>query len=128
MNRARGPIDTIRFGQNNKQFFCAFTGDIPSLKHCDKFHIIIEPFQTQFEIPLTALCNTKRFMSEFNGIKLEVACDIWIVLRIDFTALDVREVQLRFEIEQNGSIIQILPGYGELEVDLETTYAENWFA
>ncbi len=127
MNRARGPIDTIRFGQNKKQFFCAFTGDISTLKNCDKFHIIIEPLQTQFEIPFAALCSTKRFMSESNGVKLEVACDMWLALSIDFTALDAREIQLRFEIEHNSSIIQMLPGYGELEIDLETTYAENWF-
>jgi len=128
MNRARGPIDTIRFGQNKKQFFCAFTGDISTLKHCDKFHIIIEPLQTQFEIPFTELCSTKRFINdESNGIKLEIDCDMWLVLSIDFTAHDIREIQLRFEIEQNGSIIQMLPGYGELEIDLETTYEENWF-
>jgi len=127
MDRVRGPIETIRFGHNEKQFFCAFVGDISALQHCDKLHIIIEPFQTRFEIPFATLCNTKKYLTESNGVKLEVACGTWLELSLDFSALDAKEIQLRFEIERDGIITQTLPGYGELEVDLKTTYAENWF-
>jgi len=74
-----------------------------------------------------SLYGAKKFFAESNNTKLEVACNTWLELSIDFSALDAREIQLRFEIEQEGMIIQTLPGYGELEVDLETTYAENWF-
>jgi alpha-amylase/alpha-mannosidase (GH57 family) len=127
MDRVRGPIETIRFGQNEKKFFCAFIGDMSALRHCDKLHIIIEPFQTRFEIPFAALCSTKKSVSELNSIKLDVACVTWLELSLDFSALDAEEIQLRFEIEKDGIITQTLPGYGELEVNLATTYAENWF-
>ena len=98
-----------------------------ALQHCDKLHIIIEPFQTRFEIPFAALCSTKKSVSELNSIKLDVACVTWLELSLDFSALDAGEIQLRFEIERDGIITQTLPGYGELEVNLATTYAENWF-
>jgi hypothetical protein len=63
-----------------------------------------------------------------NNIILEVACDSWLELGIDFSLIeDVKDIQLRFEIERDGIIVQTLPGYGELEIDLGTTYAENWF-
>ena len=76
---------------------------------------------------LQHFADTKESMIESNGIKLEVACATWLELSIDFAVLDAREIQLRFEIERDGIITQTLPGYGELEVNLETTYAENWF-
>jgi len=128
MDKVRGPIETIRFGQNKKQFFCAFTGDISKLQHCDTLYIIVEPFQTRFEVPFVSLYGAKKFFAESNNIKLEVACDTWLELSMNFSAINAKEIQLRFEIEQGeGMIIQTLPGYGELEIDLETTYAENWF-
>ncbi len=64
---------------------------------------------------------------ESNKIKLLVACDSWLELSLDFNGLDTQVVQLRFEIERKGIIIQTLPGFGELEIAMDTTYAENWF-
>lgn len=36
-------------------------------------------------------------------------------------------VHLRFEILKESEIIQIMPGYGALFIDLNETYLENWF-
>jgi hypothetical protein len=36
-------------------------------------------------------------------------------------------VHLRFEIVQGEEIIQTMPGYGALFIDLDETYAKNWF-
>jgi hypothetical protein len=127
MDRVRGPIESIRFGQNGKRFFCAFEGDVDQLRKCDKLHIIIEPYGTHFDIVLEKLCKHIYSESSSCGIKLEIACDSWLELSLDFDSLEQNEIQLRFEIEKDGIIIQALPGYGELEIDLATTYAENWF-
>jgi hypothetical protein len=89
--------------------------------------VIVEPFGARFDITLAPLCNTKYTVEKSEDISLEIACDTWLELSIDFGATDAREVQLRFEIERDGIIIQTLPGYGELEIDLATNYAENWF-
>ena len=127
MDRVRGPIESIRFGQKYKEVFCAFEGDIDALKKCDKFYVLIEPLGSRFEVELSSLCSTKSMRMESDHIKLRIACDSWLELGIDFDSLGVSEVQLRFEIERDGIIIQALPGYGELEINLETSYAENWF-
>ncbi len=127
MDRVRGPIESIRFGQSNKKIFCAFEGDMTALQKCDRLQIHVEPFDTRFNIHLSALCNTKTSNKRSNDIQLEVACKTWMELSIDFEAVDAKDIQLRFEIERDGIIIQTLPGYGELEINLETTYAENWF-
>lgn len=97
------------------------------MQKCDMIHVIIEPYNTRFEIPISTLCSTKHSTMESHQIKLEIACDTWLELGIDFRAVDAGEVQLRFEIERDGIIIQTLPGYGELEINLQTNYAENWF-
>ncbi len=127
MDRVRGPIEIIRYGHSEKQIYCAFEGDMSQMHKCDTLYLIVEPFDARFEIPLTPLCQTKHSMTESKQIKLEIACGTWLEIAIDFSTIDAKEVQLRFEIERNGIIIQTLPGYGELEINLETNYAENWF-
>jgi len=127
MDRVRGPIESIRFGQNGKRFFCALQGDMEQLRSCDTFHIIIEPYGTRFDIVLDTLCKNTHLETSSKKITLEIACDSWLELSLDFDSLEQNEIQLRFEIEKEGIIIQALPGYGELEIDLATTYAENWF-
>ncbi len=127
MDRKRGPVERIRFGQNEKVVYCAFEGDMEALHHCEKLYIMIDPFDTRFEISMAALFKTKSTRLESDQIKLLLACDSWFELSLDFNALDVKNIQLRFEIERDGIIIQTLPGFGELEMALDTSYAENWF-
>ena len=60
-------------------------------------------------------------------IKLLIACDSWLELSLDLTTSDLKNIRLRFEIEREGIIIQTLPGFGQLKIVLDTSYAENWF-
>jgi hypothetical protein len=39
----------------------------------------------------------------------------------------MQRLHLRFEIEQDGRIIQTLPGYGALELQLNEDYSSSWF-
>jgi hypothetical protein len=45
--------------------------------------------------------------------------------RVHFQAYDT--VHLRFEIVQDNRIIQTMPGYGSLPINVNETYADNWF-
>lgn len=127
MDRVRGPVERIRFGQNGQMVYCAFEGDMKKLSGCDKLNIMIEPSQTYFEIGIESLCTTHNGTLKSKGITLEFSCGSWLEFSMDFDATGAKEVQIRFEIERDGIIIQTLPGYGELELELDTTYAENWF-
>lgn len=127
MDRERGPVERIYFGQNENVFYCAFEGDIEALRDCDKLQIMIEPFDVHFEILLTSLCSTKSLTMQSKKIKLLIACDSWLEFSLDFNGIDVENVRFRFEIEQDGVTIQTLPGFGELKIAMNTTYAENWF-
>jgi hypothetical protein len=40
---------------------------------------------------------------------------------------DFATVHLRFEIVKGNDIIQTMPGYGALLIDLDENYVENWF-
>lgn len=127
MDRVRGPIEKIRFGENGHKIFCAFEGDMKSLQKCDSMNIIVEPMGALFEIPLDPFCNKSKKTLESKGIEMEIACSEWLELCMDFHSVENREVQLRVEIKRDGIITQTLPGYGELEIKLGSTYAENWF-
>jgi len=48
-------------------------------------------------------------------------------MSIDKSTIQVDQVQFRFELSQGAAVIQTLPGFGELEIDLTTDYSENWF-
>ena len=37
------------------------------------------------------------------------------------------QVHLRFEIRKGTEIIQTMPGYGSLAINMDETYSENWF-
>ena len=127
MDRERGPVERIRFGQNEKVVYCAFEGDTEALQHCEKLYISVDPLDVRFEISVKTLCKTKSSTMESKKIKLLVACDSWLELGLDFNERDAQNIQLRFEIERDGIIIQTLPGFGELEIKLDETYDENWF-
>ena len=127
MDRVRGPVERIRFGQNGQMVYCAFEGDMKKLSECDQLNITIEPSQAYFEIAIESLCRSHNATLESKGITLEFSCGSWLEFSMDFDATEAKEVQIRFEIERDGIVIQTLPGYGELELELDTTYVENWF-
>jgi len=127
MDRVRGPVERIRFGQNGQMVYCAFEGDMKKLSGCDKLNITIEPLQAYFEMEIESLCASHNATLESKGVTLEFSCGSWLEFSMDFDTTEAKEVQIRFEIERDGIIIQTLPGYGELELVLDTTYAENWF-
>ena len=60
--------------------------------------------------------------------KIQFAVDERIELAISKAHFkDYTTVHLRFEILNENEIIQTMPGYGALFIDLDETYAQNWF-
>jgi len=120
MDRVRGPIEKIYYGQNNTSLFLAFEGDMDSLDMSTlKLQVIIEETGENFSFSMSEVYEAK-------GIKLAIDERIELALsRVYFK--EYATVHLRFEILQGNSIVQTMPGYGALAVDLSETYTKNWF-
>jgi len=120
MDRVRGPIEKIHYGHNDKTLFLAFEGQIDSLETSSQhLQVIIEETGEHLSFSMEKPYDdedTKLVIAE----RLEVALS-----RAHFK--NNSAVHLRFEIIQGNDIIQTMPGYGALYVDLDETYANNWF-
>ena len=122
MDRVRGPIDMIYYGHDDQNIFLALEGDVSSLEMSHmKLEVIVEEtgehfnFNFSMDIPY-----------ENEGIRFAV--DERIELAIPKSHFkDYSTVHLRFEILKESEIIQTMPGYGALFIDLDETYAQNWF-
>ena len=120
MDRVRGPIEKIYYGQNDESIFLAFEGDMDSLDmSISELQVIIEETGENFSFSMAEVYEDK-------GIKLAIDERIELALsKVHFK--DCSAVHLRFEIVQGNAIIQTMPGYGALAVDLSETYTKNWF-
>ncbi|QOY54847.1 glycoside hydrolase [Candidatus Sulfurimonas marisnigri] len=126
MDRVRGPVSKILYGQDETSVYFAFDADITKLYESDTIGIIIEPIGFNENIELNSL---KKLNNEeyFGDIKVEIAAKNILELRIEKSSIKVDQIQIRFELTQGDVIIQTLPGFGELEIDLTTDYSENWY-
>ncbi len=120
MDRARGPIQTIRYGHNETMVFIAFYGDIINLeKEKITLNIIIEELSESITMKL----NQEAYP---HAIIMCVESSFEIALPKTMFA-KLQKVHLRFEIEEDKKIIQTLPGFGALEVQLNEDYSSVWF-
>ena len=126
MDRVRGPVEKILYGQDETSVYFAFKVDIEKLYECDAVGIIIEPIEFNESIVLHAI-KSACYEETYNGIKIEVASKKFLEMRIDKSEIKAQQIQIRFELFQGSSVVQTLPGFGELEIDLTTDYSENWF-
>jgi len=120
MDRVRGPIDMIRYGHDTSSVYVAFEGDMRSFSHHDSMvQVTIEESGETFLFSpnvLDALSGTQCAMDERLEISLSRDC-----------FKGYREIHLRFEIVQGDRIVQTMPGFGALLIELDETYAKNWF-
>ena len=120
MDKARGPIDKILYGQDDDTVFIAFKGDIASLSDpLLKFELIIE------ETGEHVVFSMQR-SSEVDGIKFRIDKEIELSIPKKRFSTD-STVHLHFEIVKGSDIIQTLPGYGALSIDVNESYEEHWF-
>jgi hypothetical protein len=120
MDRVRGPIDVIRYGHSPSSIFLAFEGDITSLKRDDSFlEITIEESGERLSFALQG-----EYMDKGDECVIDERVEI-ALSSVHFQGYDA--VHLRFEIVQGKRIVQTMPGFGSLLIDLNETYAHNWF-
>lgn len=120
MDKARGPIDTIRYGHNESMVYVAFYGDITRLnKNKNTLELIVEESSETIQLNLED-------KEHPHGIKMSMGSSFEIALpKAMFVSM--QKVHLRFEIEEDKKIIQTLPGFGALEVQLDENYSASWF-
>lgn len=120
MDRVRGPIETIRYGHDDAFVYLAFEGDMEQLARPGTSLIVtLEETDRQLEIPLqTHVQNAQMTLAMQSRIELAVSKE-------HFLQRDA--FHLRFEFRREEEIVQTLPGYGALFVDMNETYAEHWF-
>ena len=118
MDRVRGPVEKIRFGHNETMVFIAFEGTIENLKKASLV-LIIEELSKTIRLPLAQI-------TQLEGVRMRIGTMIEMALPRKLFE-DLQGVHLRFEIEEKGKIIQTLPGFGALEIDLDENYSKNWY-
>ena len=121
MDKERGPIKKIFYGQDDEKIYFAFDGKINKMCSLNAMTIIIDPINVR----VTLSFETKKVV--LDNLVITMACDDWLEVCIDKTKIDKDEISLRFELEEEGNVIQTLPGFGELKIDLGNDYSQNWF-
>ncbi len=120
MDRVRGPIEKIHYGQDDSSIYLAFDGEIEMLKASN---LELEIFVEETGKTLSFAMDEN---STHNGAKFAINERIELELS-KMNCSECTQVHLRFEILQGKEIIQTMPGYGALAINLEETYAANWF-
>ncbi len=121
MDKQRGPIQKIYYGQDNQKLYFAFEGKIKKMCLNDTMTIIIDPMNIRGEI----LFRTAETF--IDNLKVEVVIGDWFEVCIDRSKIFHDEISIRFELEKDGKVIQTLPGFGELRMNLGDDYSHNWF-
>jgi alpha-amylase/alpha-mannosidase (GH57 family) len=118
MDRVRGPIEKIRFGHNDTMVFVAFEGEIERLKNASLV-VVVEELSKTIHLPLSQTVQVE-------GIQMRI--DTMIEIAIPRSLFDeLSTVHLSFELEEEGKILQTLPGFGALEMDLDEDYSRHWY-
>lgn len=121
MDRQRGPIRKILYGQDYEKIYISFLAKRNKMSSDDFIHVTIEPLNIKSRLAL------KSQRTSIGILDIEVAFEDVFEFSIDKKSIDSDSISIIFEIEQNGKIIQSLPGFGELKIDLGNDYSQNWF-
>ncbi len=120
MDRVRGPIEKIYYGHDNQTLFLAFEGQIATLEKQGQYlEIIIEQTGEHLRFSMDKPYEDKDTTFVI-AERMELALS-----RRHFK--EHNTVHLRFEIVRGNEIVQTMPGYGALWVDMDESYASNWF-
>ena len=120
MDRVRGPIEKILYGQDDDTVFIAFKGDMASLSDpLLQFGLIIVETGENITFPLHG-------SDQVDGIKFRMGSEIELSIpKVRFS--EERTIHLHFEIIKGNDIVQALPGYGALSMEMNSSYEEHWF-
>lgn len=127
MDRKRGPVKKILYGQDLESIYFAFESDMDEFKNCDcLLRLIIDPINFSREI-IFNFNNEKYYKDSSNHISYEVAYEDWIEIKIDKSSIENQKLYFRFEFLKDYSVVQVLPGFGMLEIDMNSDFSDRWF-
>jgi len=121
MDKIRGPIEKILYGQDEEKIYFAFEGEIRKMCKLYTLQMIIDPLNIREKILFQI------GTMHVHDLQIEVACDDWLEISITKNSITEANLAFRFELEEDGKIIQILPGFGELTIDIQSDYSQDWF-
>lgn len=126
MDIPKGPVNKIFYGQNDEYIYFAFDTDIEMMKRCKILRLIIDPigFNEEINIDFTT---QKQYCRKNGGIVFEVAFEDWLEIKIDASSIESQKLDFRFELSSGDAVIQTLPSFGELEIDMENDFSDRWF-
>ena len=122
MDRDRGVIKKILYGVDTEYIYFGFKAEAHELSIIDEIVISIDPIGVKGTIKVQ---NTTEAM--LGDLNVTIASGEWIELKIDKRKITQENISLRFELVSDENIIQTLPGFGELKIDLSHDYSRNWF-
>lgn len=108
MDRVRGPIDMLYYGFDADNIYVAFEGDIGD--YCD------------ISVDIRMEEDAESFTLKPNRVEKR--------LEFFFSRSDVAQgesITMRFTLQSGDNVIQTLPGFGALRIDLRENLASNWF-
>ena len=120
MDRVRGPIEKIYYGHDKKSVFLAFEGETAPLD--------TSGLQLQITIEESGKQLTFAMDRPYSDDGDRLAFGEWVELALSRSHFEAfSAIHLRLEVVRENRVIQTMPGFGSLLIDLEETYADNWF-
>ncbi len=121
---ARFPIKRLYYGCDDRNVYVALEGDVESIA---RGRIIVIVGDSEKSIVLPVSRQLVRVYPKDDRCVAIVSREV-VEMSIDRRLFGTAETaRLRMEVEVDGSVIQILPGFGYLEINLKEDYARNWF-
>jgi len=116
MDRVRGPIETIHWGEDSENIYIRLDGD---MKSWDRIDLYAEETKESFSIEKEA---------KFSDGYIRAAVDEIVEIAIDKRLFSGKErATLRLEMIKEDIPVQTLPGSGELTIELKKRECRDWF-
>ena len=121
MQASLGIVKKIYYAEDSQKFYFSFEGMLQ--KYCTnaQIKIIIEPLNLNAVVAFNAGKIT------LNGLVIESACKQNLEMSIEKSSLKATKIFIRFEIIVDEKILQTVPSFGELSLNLHENYAKNWY-
>ena len=121
MDRVRGPVTRLHWGENRDALFFRLDGDMTVLKAATlRIYAKGGALDASIEIDLKSAP-----VEGDISAAAEKIVEIAINKRLHFGGADT--IRVRIEVVRGDEVLQVLPGVAELVVDLRENYASNWF-
>ncbi|WP_457749787.1 glycoside hydrolase family 57 protein [Sulfurimonas sp.] len=121
MEGGRGPVKKIYYGQDEKALYFSFEGTLRDLCQRAMLNIVIDPLNLNLKIAF----NGGNVI--IDGVAIQSRCQDYLEFSINKKMLGHTEIFIRFELNDGIKTLQTLPSFGELQINLNDDYSQNWF-